>query len=77
MKVALLAQCMHYPWNEGVKNNALFLAKELKDKVDLEIISHKPYDEIGEDKNIKDLKINYLLSLSDNKFLQLWYFILG
>ena len=53
------------------------MAKELKDKVDLEIISHKPYDEIGEDKNIKDLKINYLLSLSDNKFLQLWYFILG
>jgi len=53
------------------------LAKELKDKVDLEIISHRPSDENREDKNIKDLKINYLLSLSDNKFLQLWYFILG
>lgn len=77
MKVALLAQCMYYPWNEGIKNNSLFLAKELKNKVNLEIISHKPYNkQIKEDTETLDLKINYLLSLSDNKFLQLWYFFL-
>lgn len=75
MKIAMFAQCMYSPWIEWIKNNSLLLSKELSQKIDLEIISHKPKI-IQEDKNIVWLKINYLLKLSDNKIFQLFYFII-
>lgn len=75
MKIALFAQCMYFPWIEWIKNNSLLLSRELSKQIDLEIISHKP-KEIINDKNIEWLKINYLLNLSDNKIVQLFYFFL-
>ena len=74
MRLALLAQCMYAPWIEWIKNNSLLLAKELNQKLDLEIISHKPH-QYTDDPSLKDLKINYLLNLSDNTYLQLRYFL--
>ncbi len=75
MKIAMFAQCMYFPWIEWIKNNSLLLSQELSKKIDLEIISHKPKI-IQEDKNIDWLKINYLMELSDNKFIQLYYFFI-
>lgn len=75
MKIALFAQCMYFPWIEWIKNNSLLLSKELTQKLDLEIISHKPKSKI-DDNNLIWLKVNYLLNLSDNKFLQFFYFFL-
>ena len=69
MKLALFAQCMYAPWIEWIKNNSLLLAKELNQKLDLEIISHKPHQYI-DDPNLKNLKVNYQLNHSDNPYLQ-------
>ena len=74
MRIALFAQCMYSPWIEWIKNNSLLLSQELSQKIDVEIISHKP-NELLEDANLRGLKIHYLLRLSENKIIQFFYFI--
>lgn len=76
MKIAMFAQCMYSPWIEWIKNNSLLLSKELSKWIDLEIISHEP-KEIIKDERVVWLKIRYLLTLSDNKVLQLFYYFTG
>lgn len=76
MRLAMFAQCMYAPWIEGIKNNSLFLGKELDKHMEIEIISHLPPKDSIEDSNKNDLHINFLLKLSDNFFLQVYYYFI-
>lgn len=76
MRLAMFAQCMYPPWIEGIKNNSLFLSKELDKHMEIEIISHLPPKDAAEDTNKNNLHINFLLKLSDNFFLQIYYYFI-
>lgn len=71
--ILFFAQQIHKPWIEGVKNNSIKICEWLNKKINVNIISHRwPHNRIFFDK-INGVNIYYLLTLSDNKFLQIIY----
>ena len=73
--VIFFAQQVYYPWIEWVKNNSIKICEWLNKKIKVNIISHKSHENNLNKDNIYWVNVNYLLRLSDNKVLQLFYLI--
>lgn len=79
MKITLFAQNMYPPWIEWVKNNSLLLLQELKQNIEIEIITHRAQDGVWntETSEIDWVPVYHYLEQSDTKWRQLWLFLKG
>ncbi len=74
--ILFFAQQIYYPWIEWVKNNSIKICEWLNKKIKVNIISHKWENNSLNYNNINWVDVFYLLNLSTNKILQLFYFII-
>lgn len=79
MKIILFAQNMYAPWIEWVKNNSLLLLQELRQFMEIEIITHRALEGEGssEESDIEGIPVHHYLEVSDNKWKQLWLYWKG
>jgi len=74
-KVIFLAQQVHAPWIEWVKNNAMKICERLSKKTDIIIVSHRwPHNSLKKD-IISWIPVHYLLRLTNNKLPQIMYLL--
>ena len=74
--ILFFAQQIYAPWIEWVKNNSIKICEWLNKKIETNIISHKSSVNNKNKDVLFWVNIFYLLNLKDNKFLQLFYFII-